>query len=139
MLDLITDTMLFGFAMMIVLIVVSPVREYLLSLELEDYFDSDTTGISYNIIHLLLLALWFMIPGLNLVLLMLLNIALLVVILLIGANIVSKIFKLDIDTYDAWMVFVLMFVMVTIIKPITYACNYIQPSVDKLFRDVMNK
>ena len=43
MLDLILDTTIFGFVMMLVLIVVSPIREFLLNLELEEYFDGDTT------------------------------------------------------------------------------------------------
>ena len=59
MLDLILDTTIFGFVMMLVLIVVSPIREFLLNLELEEYFDGDTTGISYNVIHLLLFMLLF--------------------------------------------------------------------------------
>lgn len=136
MLDLITYTMLFGFAMMMVLIVVSPVREYLLSLELEGYFDGDTTGISYNVIHLLLFMLWLMIPGLNLVLLMLLNIMVLSIIMLAGVNILGKVLKIDIEATDSWLVFVIIFVLVAIITPLISVCNYIQPTVDKLFRSV---
>ena len=136
MLDLILDTTIFGFVMMLVLIVVSPIREFLLNLELEEYFDGGTTGISYNVIHLLLFMLWLMIPGLNLVLLMLLNIMVLSIIMLAGVNILRKVLKIDIEATDSWLVFVIIFVLVAIITPLIIVCNCIQPTVDKLFRSV---
>lgn len=136
MLDLILDTTIFGFVMMLVLIVVSPIREFLLNLELEEYFDRDTTGLSYNVVHLLLFMLWLMIPGLNLVLLMLLNIMLLSIIMLAGVNVLEKVLKIDIEATDSWLVFVIVFVLVAIITPLIIVCNCIQPTVDKLFRSV---
>ena len=80
--------------------------------------------------------LWLMIPGLNLVLLMLLNIMVLSIIMLAGVNILRKVLKIDIEATDSWLVFVIIFVLVAIIIPLIIVCNYIQPTVDKLFRSV---
>lgn len=137
MLGLIELTTVVGFLFMVCIVAVKPFREVLLSLDLEEYFDEDTTGISYNVIHLLLLAIWLIIPGINLALLMLLAVGFYSIVFLVIVDVIAKIFKLNVDDFDAWIIFVLMFVMVTIIKPITIVCNHIQPTVDKLARKIL--
>lgn len=137
MLGLIELTTVVGFLFMVCIVAVKPFREVLLSLDLEEYFDEDTTGISYNVIHLLLLAIWLIIPGVNLALLMLLAVGFYSIVFLVIVDVIAKIFKLNVDDFDAWIIFVLMFVMVTIIKPITIVCNHIQPTVDKLARKIL--
>lgn len=137
MLGLIELTTVVGFLLLISIITIKPFREVLLSLDLEEYFDEDTTGISYNVIHLLLLAIWLIIPGVNLALLMLLAVGFYSIVFLVIVDVIAKIFKLNVDDFDAWIIFVLMFVMVTIIKPITIVCNHIQPTVDKLVRKIL--
>lgn len=137
MLGLIELTTVVGFLFMICIVAVKPFREILLSLDLEEYFDEDTTGISYNSIHLMLLAIWMIIPGINLVLSMLLTIGLFTVIFLVMVDVVAKILKLDVDEFDAWIIFVLIFIMITIIKPLTIVCNHIQPTVDKLAKKIL--
>lgn len=137
MLGLIELTTVVGFLLLISIITIKPFREVLLSLDLEEYFDEDTTGISYNVIHLLLLAIWLIIPGVNLALLMLLAVGFYSIVFLVIVDVIAKIFKLNVDDFDAWIIFVLMFVMVTIIKPITIVCNHIQPTVDKLARKIL--
>ncbi len=137
MLGLIELTTVVGFLFMICIVAVKPFRETLLSLDLEEYFDGDTTGISYNVIHLMLFAIWLIIPGVNLALLMLLAVGFYSIVFLVIIDVIAKIFKLNVDDFDAWIIFVLMFVMVTIIKPITIVCNHIQPTVDKLARKIL--
>lgn len=137
MLGLIELTTVVGFLFMICIVAVKPFRETILSLDLEEYFDGDTTGISYNVIHLMLFAIWLIIPGVNLALLMLLAIGFYSIVFLVIVDVIAKIFKLNVDDFDAWIIFVLMFVMVTIIKPITIVCNHIQPTVDKLARKIL--
>lgn len=137
MLGLIELTTVVGFLFMICIVAVKPFRETLLSLDLEEYFDGDTTGISYNVIHLMLFAIWLIIPGVNLALLMLLAVGFYSIVFLVIVDVIAKIFKLNVDDFDAWIIFVLMFVMVTIIKPITIVCNHIQPTVDKLARKIL--
>lgn len=137
MLGLIELTTVVGFLFMVCIVAVKPFREVLLSLDLEEYFDGDTTGISYNVIHLMLFAIWLIIPGVNLALLMLLAVGFYSIVFLVIVDVIAKIFKLNVDDFDAWIIFVLMFVMVTIIKPITIVCNHIQPTVDKLARKIL--
>ena len=137
MLGLIELTTVVGFLFMICIVAVKPFREVLLSLDLEEYFDGDTTEISYNVIHLMLFAIWLIIPGINLVLTMLLTVGFYSIVFLVIVDVIAKIFKLNVDDFDAWIIFVLMFVMVTIIKPITIVCNHIQPTVDKLARKIL--
>ena len=137
MLGLIELTTVVGFLFMICIVAIKPFRETLLSLDLEEYFDGDTTGISYNVIHLMLFAIWLIIPGVNLALLMLLVVGFYSIVFLVIVDVIAKIFKLNVDDFDAWIIFVLMFVMVTIIKPITIVCNHIQPTVDKLARKIL--
>ena len=137
MLGLIELTTVVGFLFMICIVAVKPFREVLLSLDLEEYFDGDTTEISYNVIHLMLFAIWLIIPGINLVLTMLLTVGFYSIVFLVIVDVITKIFKLNVDDFDAWIIFVLMFVMVTIIKPITIVCNHIQPTVDKLARKIL--
>ena len=137
MLGLIELTTVVGFLFMICIVAIKPFRETLLSLDLEEYFDGDTTGISYNVIHLMLFAIWLIIPGVNLALLMLLVVGFYSIVFLVIVDVIAKIFKLNVDDFDAWIIFVLMFVMVTIIKPITIVCNHIQPTVDKLAKKIL--
>ena len=137
MLGLIELTTVVGFLLLISIITIKPFREVLLSLDLEEYFDEDTTGISYNVIHLLLLDIWLIIPGINLVLSMLLTIGLFSVIFVVTVDVIAKSLKLDVDEFDAWIIFVLIFIMITIIKPLTIVCNHIQPTVDKLAKKIL--
>lgn len=137
MLGLIELTTVVGFLFMVCIVAVKPFREVLLSLDLEEYFDGDTTGISYNVIHLMLFAIWLIIPGVNLALLMLLAVGFYSIVFLVIVDVIAKIFKLNVDDFDAWIIFVLMFVMITIIKPLTIVCNHIQPTVDKLARKIL--
>ena len=137
MLGLIELTTVVGFMFLLLIVAVKPVREVLLNLDLEEYFeDGDTTGISYNIIHLMLFAIWLITPVLNLALVMLLLAGLFSVIILVAVDVVARILKLEVDDFDAWIIFVLLFIMITIIKPLTIICNHVQPAVDKLFRKI---
>ena len=136
MLGLIELTTVVGFLLLLLIVAVKPVRDILLNLDIEEYFDGDTTGISYNIIHLMLFTIWLIIPGINLVLVMLLAVGLFSVVILVAVDVVARILKLDVDDFDAWIIFVLIFIMITIIKPLTIICNHVQPAVDKLFRKI---
>ena len=85
----------------------------------------------------MLLAIWMIIPGINLVLTVLMTIGLFSVIFLVMVDVIAKILKLDVDEFDAWIIFVLIFIMITIIKPLTIVCNHIQPTVDKLAKKIL--